>query len=100
MVIKLFLEEKKRMRRYYYLVGSSVRGGASGARRSPERGGALSGGGSDTKRKIRKGERQHRRVKFLLPRETSSSRSLVRVDTAHDRDGIERSGSTPIFAYP
>ena len=86
---RIILEEKKRMRGYYYLTESSVRGGASGAKRSPERGEAPDGGESDTRRETREDERQRRKVRFLLPQETSLSRSLVRVDTVNDRGGIE-----------
>ena len=49
---------------------------------------------------IREDERRRRRVRFLLSQDDTPSRSLVRVDTAHDGGGIEQPGSTPTIAHP
>ena len=77
-----------------------MRGGVPGADRSPVRGGAPIVGGSGTGCETREDERRHRQVKFLLPQEASPSRSQVKVNTTRDGDGIERPGSTPMFAHP
>ena len=73
--------------------------GALGAKRSSERGGAPGGSRSDIRWEIREDERRHRRVRFLLPHDDTLSRSLIRVDTTHDGDEIERPGSTSIFIH-
>ena len=94
----IVLEGKKGSRGHYYLAGSPVRGGASGARWSPERDGAP-GGRSDMRQETREDERRRRKVRFLLPQDDAPSRSQVR-SIAYDGDGIEQSGSTPMFAHP
>ena len=43
--------------------------------------------------------RRYRNVRFLLPQETTPSRSQVRSMT-YDGDGIEQPGLTPIFVHP
>ena len=95
---KIILEEKKKMRRHYYLTGSPVRDGALGAR-SPQQGRALDGDRLSTRWETQEDERRCDRVKFLLPQEISPSRSLVRMDTTHDRGGIKQPSSIPTFTH-
>ena len=97
---RVVVQGKKR-EGHYFLTESSVRGGVPGADRSPVRGGApTTTGGSGTGHETREDERRRRKVKFLLPQEISPSRCQVEVTTVYDGDGIERPGSTPIFAHP
>ena len=92
--------KEKRYRGHYLLTGSATLYGASKANGSSEQGGALSAGGLDTRQEIRKDDRRYRKIKFLLPQETTPSKSQIKKITVYDRDKIEQSDSTPMFVHP
>ena len=90
---------RKRYGRHYLLVGSSARHEALETSGSPMQGGAPDASKSKMRCETQKDAKRYRRVKFLLSLEAISSKSQIRWSTAHDGNGIERSGSTPMFVH-